>query len=136
GRSRGEAGAPGPIGGPTPRAGKDGGRPASVRLDLTAPRLRVQGIPAERLAGSVDYRKGDIVYNLQGETLGGRFRLDGTYPLREIRRGGPEKKGGGAANGGGAAGGPGAPAPGAAGAAGGARAAAAAGAAPHGTPRP
>jgi hypothetical protein len=58
------------------------GRPrtATGRLDLTAPRLRVQNVPAERLKGTVDYRAGRTEYRLEGAILGGVFRLEGVLP--------------------------------------------------------
>jgi hypothetical protein len=61
------------------------GRPRSLSADieLSAPRLRVQGIPTQRVTGSLDYRPGGAAeYHLQGESLGGRFKLDGKLPPR------------------------------------------------------
>jgi hypothetical protein len=55
-------------------------RTLSTQVELTAPLLRVQGIPAQQLRGSIDYRAGVGEYHLQGETLGGRFRLQGKLP--------------------------------------------------------
>jgi hypothetical protein len=46
----------------------------------------VQNIPAERLHGNVDYRKGEIEYRLTGETLGGSFEIDGRIPPDKLRR--------------------------------------------------
>src|SRR5438105_1685502 len=57
----------------------------SGRLDLQAPRLRVQGIPTERLQGTVDYRKKTLEYRFQGGTLGGQFQLNGKLPLDESK---------------------------------------------------
>src|SRR5207248_1584891 len=65
-------------------AAPDGQRNFTSRLDLQAPRLRVQGIPAERLHGSIAYRKGIVDYRLEGETLGGRFHLDGQLPSAHV----------------------------------------------------
>jgi translocation and assembly module TamB len=48
---------------------------------LTAPQLRVQGIPAEKLKGRLDSRQGKATYNLEGETLGGTFTLKGDLPM-------------------------------------------------------
>src|SRR5205814_8281199 len=50
------------------------------KLEIQAPQLRVQGIPDERLHGSVDYRNHALTYQLEGETLGGRFHLNGQIP--------------------------------------------------------
>lgn len=49
-------------------------------LDLSAPRLTVQGIPAEKLVGTVKVVKGGVDYKLTGKTLGGDFELEGRYP--------------------------------------------------------
>lgn len=60
----------------------EGGRRRSLTSDIevTAPQLRVQGIPAEKLKGTLDYRTGKTTYNLQGETLGGTFSIKGDLP--------------------------------------------------------
>jgi uncharacterized protein involved in outer membrane biogenesis len=61
------------------------GRPRSLSADieLSAPRLRVQGIPTQRVTGGVEYRPGGAAeYHLQGESLGGRFKLQGKLPPR------------------------------------------------------
>src|SRR6202035_3967108 len=52
----------------------------SGKIDLKAPKLKVQEVPAERFHGTVDYRKGIAEYHLEGETLGGSFHLDGQLP--------------------------------------------------------
>lgn len=62
-------------------------RRATAALSLTSDRLRVQGIPAERLKGTIDYKPGGIVYDLTGETLGGSFDVSGTYPLAREKKG-------------------------------------------------
>jgi hypothetical protein len=49
-------------------------------IELAAPRLRVQGIPAEKLKGSIDSRGGKTSYNLKGESLGGTFTIKGDLP--------------------------------------------------------
>ncbi|HEY8503129.1 MAG TPA: AsmA-like C-terminal region-containing protein, partial [Gemmataceae bacterium] len=53
----------------------------SAKLAVSAPKLRVRNIPAERLQGTATYSGGVIRYDLQGETLGGTFEVEGTYPL-------------------------------------------------------
>lgn len=63
---------------PVVAAGRE--REATAKLDLQAPKLRVQGLPAERLRGSVAYRKGKVDYRFEGDTLGGKFNLNGTLP--------------------------------------------------------
>jgi translocation and assembly module TamB len=55
-------------------------REFTSRLELQAPQLRVQGIPTEGIRGSVDYRNEALTYHLEGETLGGKFHLDGQVP--------------------------------------------------------
>src|SRR4029453_16287104 len=68
----------------TLQTAKEGnGRAFTSRTDLSAARLRVQGIPAERLQGSVDYRAGEVEYKLEGRTLGGSFTLDGKVPAKK-----------------------------------------------------
>ena len=66
-----------------PPAGPDGERAATAKVDLTAKRLRVQNIPADNLHADVDYKGGTATYHLEGESLGGRFKLDGKYPSSE-----------------------------------------------------
>jgi uncharacterized protein involved in outer membrane biogenesis len=68
-------------------------RRATAALNLSAQRLKVQGIPAERLKGKIDYKPGVLGYDLTGETLGGSFDLNGTYPLAQEKKP-PAKKGG------------------------------------------
>jgi translocation and assembly module TamB len=76
----------GTLKGKLPPADVADARRAEATLDLTAPRLRVQGIPTERLRGRIDYEPGALGYELTGEALGGSFDLSGTYPLA------PQKK--------------------------------------------
>lgn len=59
-----------------------GERPITVKVDMTAPRMRVQGIPTERLQGQLGYKTGAITYSLTGNALGGSFDVNGTYPLK------------------------------------------------------
>jgi hypothetical protein len=56
-----------------------GDRPRAWTTDveLAAPRLRVQGIPTEKLKGSIDSRDGKTTYALKGESLGGTFTIKG-----------------------------------------------------------
>ncbi|HVK19154.1 MAG TPA: hypothetical protein VM533_19635, partial [Fimbriiglobus sp.] len=73
----------GTLQGTLPTAKDGDARRATAALNLTSPRLRVQGIPAERLKGKIDYKPGGLAYDLTGETLGGSFDLNGTYPLSQ-----------------------------------------------------
>ena len=75
-----EGKASGSVEGTLPAAGAIRERSATAKVDLEAPRLRVQGIPTERLRGTVDYRRGTVDYRFEGETLGGKFHLDGQLP--------------------------------------------------------
>ncbi|HEV3262578.1 MAG TPA: AsmA-like C-terminal region-containing protein [Gemmataceae bacterium] len=67
--------------------------PFTAKMDLRAPQLRVQGIPAERLHGSLDYGMQGVAYRLTGEALGGRFDLDGKLPPAEPRQAEPAPDG-------------------------------------------
>ncbi|MBV9123282.1 MAG: hypothetical protein JO112_07995, partial [Planctomycetes bacterium] len=58
-------------------------RAVTARVDLQAPQLQVQGIPAEGLSGTVDYRQGVVDYQLKGATLGGTFDVNGQVPLTQ-----------------------------------------------------
>lgn len=62
-------------------------------LDLTAPRLTVQGIPAERLSGSLKAADGGVEYDLKGRALGGSFDVNGRYPPRAKPNVGPAREG-------------------------------------------
>ena len=70
----------GKVGGEIPPAKEGQGRVGNLNLDLTAPRLTVQGIPAERLTGKVALKGGAVEYELEGKTLGGSFDIKGRYP--------------------------------------------------------
>lgn len=70
-----------------PPAGANGEREITADVNLSAERLRVQNIPADRLKASVVYRNGAAEYKIQGETLGGTFDLNGTYPDRPGEQG-------------------------------------------------
>ncbi|QJW93550.1 AsmA-like C-terminal region-containing protein [Frigoriglobus tundricola] len=70
----------GSVSGTIPPA-KDGqARVGNLNLDVTAPKLTVQGIPADRLTGKVTVRNSVIEYELEGKTLGGSFEVNGRYP--------------------------------------------------------
>ncbi len=66
-----------------PAAAAEKPRELSARIDLQAPMLRLQNIPAQRVRGSVSYRAGKGEYRLEGETLGGTFKLEGRLPPTE-----------------------------------------------------
>ena len=70
----------------------EGGRPREFtsKLELQAPQLRVQGIPTERLHASVNYRNHVLTYQIEGETLGGQFHLNGQIPAAKSQPAPPE----------------------------------------------
>jgi hypothetical protein len=51
-----------------------------LNLDLTSPRLKLQGVPAQRVRGSLGYHGDAAEYKLEGESLGGKFKLEGKLP--------------------------------------------------------
>jgi hypothetical protein len=70
----------GRVTGSIPPAADGKPRTAAVAIDITAPKLRVQNIPAEKLHGKLDYKNGIVDYKLEGTSLGGTFELDGQIP--------------------------------------------------------
>jgi hypothetical protein len=58
-------------------------RVGNMDVNLTAPKLTVQGIPAEQLVGKVTAKAGVLEYSLEGKTLGGSFELKGRYPSQK-----------------------------------------------------
>lgn len=70
----------GKVAGTIPPANANEGRVGNLDLDLTAPRLTVQNIPAERLVGRASIQGGAVDYSLEGKTLGGSFEVKGRYP--------------------------------------------------------
>ena len=69
----------GKVAGTIPPA-KDGARVGNLDVDLTAPKMTVQGFPAEKLVGKATARNGTIEYSLEGHSLGGTFEVKGRYP--------------------------------------------------------
>jgi translocation and assembly module TamB len=68
-------------------AGKTGQqRSWTTDLNVQAPELRIQGIPAQALQGTVDSHDGKTTYSLEGKSLGGTFKLNGELPPREQPR--------------------------------------------------
>ncbi|MBA4063180.1 MAG: hypothetical protein C0501_05600 [Isosphaera sp.] len=70
----------GKVGGAIPPAKPGQARVGNIDLELTAPRLTVQGVPAEKLVGTASYEAGVVRYSLEGKTLGGSFEITGRYP--------------------------------------------------------
>ncbi len=63
-----------------PATTPDKPREASAKVELAAPKLRVQNIPTQRLHANINYRGGRASYLLEGESLGGTFKLEGSIP--------------------------------------------------------
>jgi uncharacterized protein involved in outer membrane biogenesis len=55
-------------------------RPVNLTLDLKAPQLKVQGIEADALHGTVRYQGEDISYQFEAKTLGGTIDVEGKVP--------------------------------------------------------
>ena len=55
-------------------------RIGKMDVDLSAPKLTVQGFPAERLVGKASLNRGVLDYHLEGKLLGGSFEIKGSYP--------------------------------------------------------
>jgi|GEM_PF-1490908 len=70
----------GDIGGTIAPAKGSQSRVGTLNVDITAPQLTVQGIPADRLVGKATIKNGKLEYSLEGKTLGGSFELKGSYP--------------------------------------------------------
>ena len=70
----------GKIGGTIPPAKEGQARVGNLDVDITAPKLTVQGIPADSLVGKATIRNKAIEYELEGKTLGGSFEIKGRYP--------------------------------------------------------
>jgi uncharacterized protein involved in outer membrane biogenesis len=83
----------GGVTGTLPAADKGKPRTMTADVDLTAPKLTVQGIPAERLTGAVRYDRGAVEYSLEGRSLGGTFDVKGRYPQRANPKPDPSDKG-------------------------------------------
>jgi len=87
-----EGKADGVVKGTIPAAEPGQERPVSVAVDLKASRLLVQGIEADGLQGKLNYADGELAYDLEAKTLGGRLQVEGKVP-REVHEG-QEVKGG------------------------------------------
>ena len=83
----------GKVAGTIPPANANEGRVGNLDLDLTAPRLTVQNIPAERLVGKASIKGGAVDYSLEGRTLGGSFEVKGRYPGAKKKEPGKDTRG-------------------------------------------
>lgn len=63
-----------------------------MTVDLTAPKLTVQGIPTERLVGNAAINRGVLDYRLEGKLLGGSFEIKGSYPGQKVKAPAPTPK--------------------------------------------
>jgi uncharacterized protein involved in outer membrane biogenesis len=70
----------GKIGGTIPPKQAGQARVGDLDVEISAPKLTVQGIPADSLAGKATIRNGVLEYGLEGKTLGGSFEVKGRYP--------------------------------------------------------
>jgi translocation and assembly module TamB len=52
----------------------------TAEMDVSASTLKLQNVPVEKLHGKLDYRDGKAEYQLEGNALGGKLRIDGKLP--------------------------------------------------------
>lgn len=85
----------GTVNGELAVAQADRPRSWTTDVELAAPKLRIQGIPAQKLKGTIDSRGGKTSYALQGESLDGTFSLKGDLPpeTKEKKEDGPVGRG-------------------------------------------
>jgi hypothetical protein len=81
----------GTVAGTIPVAKPNQDRAVAADVTVTADRLTVQGIPAEKLTGKVSLEGTAVKYDLEGKALGGSFEVNGRYP--EAKKEEPEGKG-------------------------------------------
>jgi uncharacterized protein involved in outer membrane biogenesis len=82
----------GKVAGAIPAARPGESRVGNLDVDLTAPKLTVQGVPAERLVGKAAIKNKAVEYALEGKALGGSFEIKGRYPGQKKEK---DKGGGG-----------------------------------------
>jgi translocation and assembly module TamB len=63
-----------------PEAKPDQPRLTTAEVDVSAPKLKVRNIPAERLKANATYRQGVLNYKMEAAALGGTIELEGRYP--------------------------------------------------------
>ena len=59
-------------------------RELTTKVELAAPKMRVQGVAAQKVRGHVNYRPGGGDYRLEGDALGGKFELEGKLPPAKV----------------------------------------------------
>jgi uncharacterized protein involved in outer membrane biogenesis len=57
-----------------------GERELISQLNLDAPRLLVQNVPAEKIRARINYQSGVVRYKVEGSALGGTFDIEGRWP--------------------------------------------------------
>ena len=72
----------GSVKGTLPAVAAGAARSLDSDIELSSPKLRIENLPADKLTGTVTYRKGAGEYHLKGGLLGGTFELDGRFPPR------------------------------------------------------
>lgn len=75
-----------------PAAGEGQPREAKAEVELSAPKLKLQNITAEKIKGSGNYIGGVLSYKLVGEALGGSFELEGQFPPNPPKKNPPKPK--------------------------------------------
>jgi hypothetical protein len=83
----------GRVKGMLPPAAENKPRTATVDLDVSAPKLRVQNIPAEQLRGKLDYKDGVLITSWRAKRWAGPSICKGKYPARGPQRKSPGKAG-------------------------------------------
>ncbi len=58
-----------------------GQRDLATDLTLRSPQLKLQGIPAQKVEGTVTYKERKVAYRFEGDTLGGTFHVEGKAPV-------------------------------------------------------
>jgi hypothetical protein len=76
----------------SPAAGEGEARGATAELDLQAPAMKLQGVPARKIKGTAQYAAGVLKYTLAGEAFGGTFEVAGQYPPAGKKGAAPAEK--------------------------------------------
>ncbi|WP_040892356.1 YhdP family protein [Zavarzinella formosa] len=87
-----EGTADGEISVKVPPAAEGGSRPAVAKIELRAPKLKLQNFPAEKIKVDARYNAGVVRYKLSGDALGGQFEVEGQYPPPPAKKAAPEPK--------------------------------------------
>jgi translocation and assembly module TamB len=60
-----------------------GSRDWVTDMSLRSNQLKLQGISAQAVAGTVTYKQQDLAYRFEGKTLGGTFQIEGKIPTSQ-----------------------------------------------------